>query len=885
MAWSIALPVGAVHRNWFTLCYCAGGISPILLPVTAIDQHYKDIDTCLVVIDRASQLVLACYGELPFEARDGLVDRDWRDALAVPADSSPVISQALLAGIAAALPPIIIGADAEGDFLMGGMLVPQLWRGNDAALMFLRRLRTPWGLQAEQDIGPEDIVAVLGVDRLEFSPAWGMAESEGLMTELRVGLQQIVRESDWLGLPEGSTVAVVLRGLGPEEALDVSRALSSHLHQFLAGCSGGAQYARACIGLSQRLEGQTALSALVAANGALLQAQAGSEERIRFSSPWDPLAQAARALGATGVFLDAPQADRQRQFLSALIDLPLQPRRPAEYAASVLALTLEYNDAGGAALYQCSHDGQLECLNAALCVDGRLEPATETQLPRPVQNLMRQLDLSRLEAGDLSPPSGVSTYNLRANGQIQGLLLLLRPPVDPVFVPSIAALQHIATAIAQGRSTAQVAGKSGPQAPAPREMEKGIQGYVLDNMEGAIDQAVFLAKVNMPVAVVGERGTGKYYVAQVIHTEAAASPQGLVRLDCGEFRTRNEAWTRISRELQQGENRTLVFKSLQMLHLETQARLARHLATRTTSDGGGTHYLAPNRYVALFPAQLSALVSRGELDPKLASVFGGYPILVPPLRERPRAVLRWAHKILEQESTQQDRRVSGFTPDAERALLQHSWPGNISEMRTLIRAALERTDKEWVTPVDLGLFVGISEDGQSSQALEPRPFLAVQDEEKTGDADYAPSLQEELRLALGQALAVSLETEVLRPLGAWLDDEVIIAALERSGGDGRGAAEFLQTRNRNIGRWMPKVLEREAERESSLLWQESRRLVQQWVTESTPPEVAPQQIAQEMLLSLVLQQCDEISVADRARIMGVSTPTYQKRVRQLLEDV
>ena len=404
-------------------------------------------------------------------------------------------------------------------------------------------------------------------------------------------------------------------------------------------------------------------------------------------------------------------------------------------------------------------------------------------------------------------------------------------------------------------------------------------------MEGAIDQAVFLARVNMPVAVVGERGTGKYYVAQVVHTEAVGSSEGLVRLDCREFRTRNEAWTRINRELQQGENRTLVFKSPQLLHMEIQARLARQLASRTASDEGGSHYLASNRYVALFPASLSALVDRGELDPRLASVFAGYPIQVPPLRERPRAVLRWAHKILEQESTQQDRRVSGFTPDAEQALLQHSWPGNISEMRELIRAAMERTDKEWVTPVDLGLFVGISADGQATQAREPRAFLSVHGQDKAGESDYAPSVQEELRLALGQALAVSLETEVLRPLGAWLDDELIAAALDRAGGDGRGAAEYLQTRNRNIGRWLPRVKEREQEREASLLWQESRRLVRQWVTESTPPEVPPQKTAQEMLLSLVLQQCDRISVADRARIMGVSTPTYQKRVRQLLENL
>ncbi len=865
--------------------YCGASISPILTPVTAIDQHYNDIGTCLVIIDRASELVLANFGRLPFKVSDGLVGRDWRDALAVPADSTAVISQAIAAGIAAALPPIIVGADAEGDFLMSGLLAPQRWQEQDAVLVFLRQLHNPWGMRAERDISDDDIVAVIGVDRLEFSPAWGVPETEGLMMELRDGLQQIVRDDDWLGLPEGSTIAVILRGLDPGAALDVCRALSSHLHQFLAGCSGGAQYARACIGLSQRLQGQTALSALVGANGALLQAQAGSEERIRFSSPWDPLAQAARALSATGAFRDALVNNQQRQFLADLVALPVPLRRLTDFSLVFLQRLLAQPGVSGAALFQFLRNGSAEYLSAAHLRDGEFEALAEPRLPKPVQLMLRDLDVASLGSVKPNVPAATEFCLLQAGGQVQGALVLFGLAKDG-FRPCVAALQHLGTVLSQGRQLLEPAAESAAiKASAPREMEKGIQGYVLDNMEGAIDQAVFLARVNMPVAVIGERGTGKFYVAQVIHGASEGNPDGLVRMDCGAFRTRGEAWTTISRELQQGENRTLVFKSPHLLHMETQGKLARQLASRTASDEGGSHYLPCNRYVGLFPAAIATLVQRGELDARLASVFAGYPIPVPPMRERPRAVLRWAHKILDQESTQQDRRISGFTPDAERALLQHKWPGNISEMRELIRAAVESTDKEWVTPVDLGLFVGISEDGQASQSLDRRAFLTASAEEQPEESGYAPSAQEELRLALGQALAASLETEVLRPLGAWLDDELIEAALDRCGGDSRGAAEYLQTRNRNIGRWLPRVKAREEEREASLLWQESRRLAREWVMESTPPDSPPQQVAQDILLSLVLQQCDGISVADRAKIMGVSTPTYQKRVKHLLQGV
>ena len=48
-------------------------------------------------------------------------------------------------------------------------------------------------------------------------------------------------------------------------------------------------------------------------------------------------------------------------------------------------------------------------------------------------------------------------------------------------------------------------------------------------------------------------------------------------------------------------------------------------------------------------------------------------------------------------------------------MLQHDWPGNISEMRQCIVAAMDKTDKEWLTPVDLGIFKGLSAAGPDDQ--------------------------------------------------------------------------------------------------------------------------------------------------------------------------
>ena len=82
---------------------------------------------------------------------------------------------------------------------------------------------------------------------------------------------------------------------------------------------------------------------------------------------------------------------------------------------------------------------------------------------------------------------------------------------------------------------------------------------------------------------------------------------------------------------------------------------------------------------------------------------------------------------------------------------------------------------------------------------------------------------------------------------------------------------------------MPRVLSRDHERSSSSLWQTPRTLVRRWILEAAPGAQPPQQLAEAMLLSHIATQCEGVSVADRARIMGVSTPTYLKRLQDIRE--
>ena len=418
-----------------------------------------------------------------------------------------------------------------------------------------------------------------------------------------------------------------------------------------------------------------------------------------------------------------------------------------------------------------------------------------------------------------------------------------------------------------------------PESVQEQSLPSSIDGYVLDNMEGAVDQASFLAKLDIPVAIIGSHGTGKMYVARIIHQESGRAPEKIVQIDCGAFRNRDDAIKKLQAELVGSEGKTLVFKSPHLMGADAQLKLARQIASRTLADVTPPRYLPDVKLVALFPDTLEHLIIYASLTEKLASVFAGFPIYIPPIKDRKQAVLRWADKILGQESSKQSQHFKGFTEDAEQAMLEHEWPGNISEMRQRIAQAMAVAEKEWITSIDLGIFKNKL---ASEQAVKPVPesFLEASDKLSVAEESYNPTAREQLEVALGEAVNMLVEANTIEPIGVWLVDNLVLAAKNRYKDSLRSTADFLHTNPRNITRWASQIEERSDQRNSSLIWNESHRLVGEWVKEmSSAPSESPLETAQNMMLFHLEKLHGTMKIADRAKIMAMSTPTYQKKVR------
>ncbi len=849
------------------------------------DQFPGITGAAVLFVDRQSESIRDCNAaatSMLGQPQAQLAGRSWWDVLGISPSPELPLTRAVRSGVRTMLPPMLLYPPKRGEMVAGGYVFSQLQQGREVLVLLLFQLGCDSDSVFQQPVGPNDVVAVLGLDSPAEGPPRASDDTARRMVDIRFGLQQIVPCSEDVGLPAGATIPVVLRDLTLDQGRDIARALLSHLTSFIG------KEDRIRVGLAQCGHEASSLATLVAANNALLRLQrASSGDMIATAGEWDEQWLGVNVAGAEGILGQGPAAQPSLAFLSALAALEPDPHHADDYLAKVLALTLQQRAVDAVGIYRRRFDDSYEyvCGGMAHAAADDSHTVSEKQLPRTLSQLARKTGTGQLQSQHRveQAKSSCTVLPLRLYERVLGFMVLQYDDTarEYRFAPDTSSLHLLSRQIATMTEWREAVGEPPRVQPvATRQAEDRIDGYVGDNMEGAIDQAVFLSRLDIPVAIIGPRGTGKLYVAKVIHQESGAAMDKMVAIDCREFRGRKDALNRVARELERSRGKTLVFKSPHLMNPDAQLKLARQISSRILADTSPPRYLPAARIIALFPDSLEHLVRYGGLNERLASVFAAYPIRVPPIKDRKRAVLRWAHKILTQEASRRDRRVSGFTPDAEQAMLQHDWPGNISEMRQCIVAALDKTDKEWLTPVDLGMFKGLSPAGRSEQP-QKRAYLQVLIEAPQEEEAYAPTTLEELGVALGEALHALLELDTIKPLGAWLDDEVILAVCERYRDNMRAAADFLQTKPRNIGRWMPKVLSRDHERSSSSLWQTPQRLIRQWIREAAAMDEPPQQLVQATLLHHVVSQCGGISVADRARIMGVSTPTYQKRLQEI----
>ena len=270
------------------------------------------------------------------------------------------------------------------------------------------------------------------------------------------------------------------------------------------------------------------------------------------------------------------------------------------------------------------------------------------------------------------------------------------------------------------------------------------------------------------VLVTGETGTGKELIAHAIHQASqrrsrpwvdincAALPENLVESEL--FGYEKGAFTGADASkpglFELADKGTLFLDEIGELQLQTQVKLLRVLDGSPFYRLGGHRKITVDvRIIAATNQDLDAAVTAGRFRQDLFHRLGQFQLRVPPLRERPEDIVALAEHFLILKNP-----GFAFAPDAVSALLSHSWPGNVRELRNLVaRVAVESKNPE-------------IHKSQITDAMSGNP--------------------------VAQRQAASMPVGNLESM----EEQMIIRALERSGGHRNHAAEQLGISRRTLSR-------------------------------------------------------------------------------------
>lgn len=212
-------------------------------------------------------------------------------------------------------------------------------------------------------------------------------------------------------------------------------------------------------------------------------------------------------------------------------------------------------------------------------------------------------------------------------------------------------------------------------------------------------QALLASRTTVPVALVGEAGTGKSWLARTIHQQSARREEFFASLDCGRLPLPvlidvlfGQAWPR---RLPLGG---VYLRDPAALPREVQEELAQRLSTDSEETVAGD---GPPRILAGFQSDPLLLVHSGTLLPSLFSRLCTLTISLPPLREYLPDWADLADRLLARASAAADKQQPKLSGEAGEILRSYLWPGNVQELLNVFRQACIRCKDNRLEAADL----------------------------------------------------------------------------------------------------------------------------------------------------------------------------------------
>jgi len=369
------------------------------------------------------------------------------------------------------------------------------------------------------------------------------------------------------------------------------------------------------------------------------------------------------------------------------------------------------------------HEGKL-----AVGGDGRILAANRSALFQLGLQSMAEIRARRIEdlfetsLEDMLQRSTSSSFHpvvtYRANATLRFFAVARRPAAS---APAPAAVASVATN-GTPRPTLRLV--------SPRATDDSI--FKDARLAARLETACRVIARQTPVLLCGETGSGKEVFARAVHGASPHASGAFVAINCASlpetlieselFGYRAGAFTGAQRtgrrgKILQADGGTLFLDEIADMPLDLQARLLRVLDERQVTPLGTEETHAVNfQLISASHQHLPALVREGRFREDLYYRLAGIELQIPPLRERSDC-----HDLIVSVLAAEGGDDAKLSPEAESLLMQHPWPGNIRQLRHVLRTAAALADGKPITREHLpSLLAVVAPTPPAASAAAPR---------------------------------------------------------------------------------------------------------------------------------------------------------------------
>ena len=249
---------------------------------------------------------------------------------------------------------------------------------------------------------------------------------------------------------------------------------------------------------------------------------------------------------------------------------------------------------------------------------------------------------------------------------------------------------------------AQALALSAPSHPARRGSPEAWQHQIISRssrMAEALAEARMISQSDASVLLRGESGTGKELLAQAIHQASPRAGKPFIAVNCGaipEALLESELFGHVKGAFtdavashkglfQAADGGTLLLDEIGDMPPALQVKLLRVLQERVVRPLGSSQSIPVDvRIISATHRDLDAAMAEGQFRADLYYRLNVVTLTLPPLSERREDIPLLANHFLIKLANKYDKRLSGFAPEAIKALTTAAWPGNVRQLYNVV---------------------------------------------------------------------------------------------------------------------------------------------------------------------------------------------------------